>query len=180
MWLSDGLRENRRTRGESRTMRYRMTGVGTAVASTQWERKDDDKEIARRVLNLLEDRRLLWIDLRWEVPSDCAYSADHTRKELAKHLDNPEISEGLTRDLKALQGLFRDFMTKCDRRPPHHHYYGADEVSVAIGELRTQVGIIVGALAATYDLEVSDELASIVPDADGWFFERFSIEASSS
>lgn len=158
-------------------MRYRATGVGTSVVSAQWERKDDDREIARRVLNLLEDRRLLWIDLRWEIPSDCAYSADYTRKELAKHLDNPEISEGLTRDLKALQGLFCDFMGKCDdRRPPHGFGFGADEVSVAIGELRAQVGIIVGTLAATYDLEVSDDLASIVPDAEGWFFERFGIE----
>jgi len=28
----------------------------------QWERKDDDGEIARRVLNLLADLRVLWKD----------------------------------------------------------------------------------------------------------------------
>jgi hypothetical protein len=35
------------------------------------------------------------------------------------------------------------------------------------------VGVQVGELAARYELEVSDELATIVPDQAGWFFERF-------
>lgn len=31
-------------------------------------------------------------------------------------------------------------------------------------------------MAAKYELEVSDELATIVPDQAGWFFERFEPE----
>lgn len=154
--------------------RFRMTGAGAFGTSAQWERKDDDREIARRALNILEDRRLLWMDMRWEVPSDCASSASKVRDQLTDLLNNPEIGDGLARQLKAMQRLFRDFMNACARDGmPEPRSWGPDTFSVALGELRTKVGFHVGELAARYDLDVSDELSRIVPDEDGWFFERF-------
>jgi hypothetical protein len=72
-------------------VRFRMTGVSVPLGGAQWELKDDDREIARRVLNLLGDRRMLWKDFSVEIEEQCIGSADHTRKELAKLLDNPEI-----------------------------------------------------------------------------------------
>jgi hypothetical protein len=160
--------------------RYRFTGAGTAGFSAQWERKDDDREIARRVLNLLSDRRLLWIDLRYEVPEECIQSASVTRDRLSELMNHPEIGAGLEQQLKAMQRALRDFMTSSRRYHddwPRWSTIGPDEFSVALGELRAIVGLTVGTLAAEYDLEVADELATIVPDEAAWFFERFDGEA---
>lgn len=44
---------------------------------------------------------------------------------------------------------------------------------MALGRLRGLVGIQIGELAADYNLDVSKELATIVPDQAGWFFEPF-------
>jgi hypothetical protein len=92
-------------------------------------------------------------------------------------LDNPEISSELAPRLPLLHRLFRDFVGEVGPagaewdRPLRH--MGTDPLSVALGRLRGLVGVQIGELAAEYDLDVSEELATIVPDEVGWFFERF-------
>lgn len=157
--------------------RYRMTGASGPLGGGQWERKDDDQEIARRVLNLLADRRMLWKDFSLEIEEHCVQSANLARQELGKHLDNPEISPQFARRVQLIQRLFRDFVDEVgpasvewDRE---YRPMGTDPLSVALGRLRGLVGMQIGELAAEYDLDVSEELATIVPDQAGWFFERF-------
>ena len=76
-----------------------------------------------------------------------------------------------------LQRLFRDFMDEIgpgdggwDR---HYRPMATDPLSIALGRLRGLVGVQIGELAAEFDLDVSEELSSIVPAQAGWFFERF-------
>ncbi|QDP95821.1 hypothetical protein FOE78_07830 [Microlunatus elymi] len=57
-------------------VRYRVTGVTGAQFGVQWEHKDDDREIARRVLNILSDRRMLWKDFSLEIEEHCVKSAN--------------------------------------------------------------------------------------------------------
>jgi hypothetical protein len=153
-----------------------MDGVSAPIGGLQWERKDDDREIARRVLNLLADRRMLWKDFTVEIEEHCVASANRVREQVGMHLDNPEIGANLDRRLQLLQRLFRDFV---DTTGPageewaRHRTPGTDPLSMALGRLRGLVGIQVGELAADYDLDVAEELATIVPDQSGWFFERF-------
>jgi hypothetical protein len=157
--------------------RYRLTGASLSSVGAQWERKDDDREIARRVLNLLTDRRMLWKDFSLEIEEHCVTSANRTREQIGVHLDNPEIGTELAWRLQLLQRLFRDFVDQVGpaggdwdrRRSP----MGTDPLSMALGRLRGLVGVQVGELAANYDLDVSEELATIVPDQAGWFFEQF-------
>jgi hypothetical protein len=157
--------------------KYRITGGSGPWGGAQWERKDDDREIARRVMNLLGDKRMLWKDFSLEIEEHCVSSADHARKELGKHLDNPEIGQEMIRHVQLLQRLFRDFMDEVGPgRGDWDRYYrsmGTDPLSMALGRLRGLVGVQVGEMAAEYGLDVSEELASIVPDQAGWFFERF-------
>lgn len=157
--------------------RYRLTGASVSSVGAQWERKDDDHEIARRVLNLLADRRMLWKDFSLEIEEQCVTSANRVREQLGPHLDNPDISADLARRLQLLQRLFRDFIDETgpagDQWDRHRGMIGTDPLSMALGRLRGLVGVQIGELAADYDLNVSEELATIVPDQSGWFFERF-------
>lgn len=158
--------------------RYRITGGSIGpFGGAQWERRDDDREIARRVLNMLGDRRMLWKDFSLEIEEHCVRSANLARDRLGTHLDNPEISPALEARIRLLQRLFRAFVdevgpagTEWDRP---WRSMGTDPLSVALGRLRGLVGVQIGEVAAEYDLDVSDELATIVPDQAGWLFERF-------
>lgn len=158
--------------------RFRLTGITIGPASGQWERKDDDREIARRVVNLLADRRMLWKDFSREVEEHCVQSANEVRRSLGAHMDNPEISRHLAERVSLLQLLFRSFVDDLEHDGVDSWRYrwssvGTDPLSVALGRLRGLVGVQVGALASDYDLEVPDDLARIVPDESGWFFERY-------
>lgn len=157
--------------------RYRLTGGPTPLGGVQWERKDDDREIARRVLNHLADRRMLWKDFSAEIEEHCVASANRVREQIGMHLDNPEIGASLEQRLQLLRRLFRDFVDEVgptgDNWDRHWSSVGTDPLSMALGRLRGLVGIQIGELAAEYDLDVSEELATIVPDQAGWFFERF-------
>jgi hypothetical protein len=55
----------------------------------------------------------------------------------------------------------------------HWRWSGTDPLSMALGRLRGLVGVQVGEMAAEYGLDVSEELATIIPRQAGWFFERF-------
>jgi hypothetical protein len=79
--------------------------------------------------------------------------------------------------MKAIQRAFRDFMDDAgdDQHWEHRHAgAGTDRLSVALGTLRGLVGVQLGELAALYDVDVVGDLARILPDGSGWFFERFS------
>jgi hypothetical protein len=155
-----------------------LTGLAGPGGGAQWERRDYDKEIARRVLNLLADRRMLWKDFSMEIEEHCVASANKVRDALGIHLDHPDIGPDLARRLQLLRRLFRDFVDEVgpagdDPFDRHRWGMGTDPLSVALGRLRGLVGVQVGELAATYDLDVAEELATIVPDQAGWFFEPF-------
>ncbi len=158
--------------------RFRINGVSIFNVSVQWERKDDDKEIARRLINILEDRRMLWKDFSVEIEEQCVASARHTRTELTELLNNPDIGPELEQKIKAIRQAFRNFMDEIGHDAPWGHprryrSMGTDPLSVALGRLRGVVGVQLGEIAALWDVKISDELASIVPDGAGWFFARF-------
>ena len=159
-------------------VKFRLTGASLGSVGVQWEQKDDDREIARRVLNLLADRRLLWKDFTVEVEVHCVGSAIQIRRELGRHLDNPEISAPLAARVRLLQTLFRSFIDELgpyggDQTLHRWSSVGTDPMSMALGRLRALVGVQIGALASEFELEVGEDLALIIPDEAGWFFERF-------
>lgn len=152
--------------------RFRLTGLGTPFGSIQWDMQPDDRERARQVIGLLEDRRLLYVDTAWEIPSECIHSADRTRHDLSAILNTPGIGAALAVQVKLLRSYFRTFMTDAREMDGARHYrMGADPLSVALGELRAKVGLVVGDLATRFDLAIEEELASIVPVDEGGFFE---------
>jgi hypothetical protein len=158
--------------------RFRINGVSIFNVSVQWERKDDDKEIARRLINILEDRRMLWKDFSVEIEEQCVASARHTRTELTELLNNPDIGPELEQKIKAIRQAFRNFMDEIGHDAPWGHprryrSMGTDPLSVALGRLRGVVGVQLGEIAALWDVKISDELATILPGRAGWLPGRF-------
>ncbi|MGO2312961.1 MAG: hypothetical protein ACTH6A_13115 [Brachybacterium tyrofermentans] len=86
----------------------------------------------------------------------------------------PGIGKPLKTELKTLRRHFATFMTNLsdaglDVPGP------VDPVALerVLGWLRSAVGEQVGLLAAQYSIKVGEDLATITPDENGWFFKEF-------
>jgi hypothetical protein len=78
-----------------------------------------------RLLNLLEDRRMLWKDFSLEFEEHCYQSAGLARRQIGDLLDNLETGAALAAKLKAIQRAFRDFMDDAgDDKPWGRRYSG--------------------------------------------------------
>lgn len=144
---------------------FSVLGIGI-----NWERVPDDERIARAVIIFLEDRRLLFGDRHLEDEAHCVSSALACRTFLTKQIAETEPGKPLETTLKSMRAAFRQFV---ERGGPHgcnfqHHrsMYQADPFSLALGDLRTQVGEQLARIAWRYDIEIDDELARILPPED--------------
>ena len=90
-------------------MPYRPTGVGGFGFSVNWEKVPGDKDVARRVVTFLEDRRLLFGERQGE----------NTRYSVGSAL---EIRRFLTEELAVASRID-------DEHPPHSRVQ--DEVAMA-------------------------------------------------
>jgi hypothetical protein len=125
--------------------------------------------VARRVLAFLEDRRVLFGDRHWEDQIHCIQSAIEIRRYLTEELGRARPDGSLATSLRAMRAACRKFV---DAAGPgganffsNRLYLQTDPFSLALGDLRTLVGIHVALIAFQYDIPVEDDLATIMPPA---------------
>lgn len=132
----------------------------------KWELGKTNRDIARRTIRFLEDRRLLF-GQRGRHPRDveyCVRSAQEIRRFLGEQLQQHNPGAKLERALQEMRAACRRFIEVAG---PDSRTAYADEAwfFVAAGELRSTFGFYVAALADRYDLEVDDDLRQILPPA---------------
>jgi hypothetical protein len=145
---------------------YRPTGIGAFGFSVNWEKAPGDEETARRVITFLEDRRLLFGERHYEDELHCVRSAIEIRRFLTDELARAKDGRSLAQSLRALRAAMRAFVDAagpdgCHFRDRNH--MGVDRFGLALGELRTLVGLHLGFIAEQYDIEVEPGLAQILP-----------------
>jgi len=149
-------------------MPYRPTGAGGFGFSVNWEKVPGDEEVARRVITFLEDRRLLFGKRHMEDEMDCVHSAIEMRHFLTGELSRAKAGKSLAECIRAIRTALRAF---ADAAGPgainfrHRTAVQADEFSLALGELRSRVGLQIALIADQYGIEVEDSLAQILPPA---------------
>ena len=136
---------------------------------------DSDADIARRVITFLEDRRLLWVGMAFEIPEECFRSADAIRQAITHEMQTPGIGAELSAVLGQIRMLLADFMTRAPRarRGAFGTPYDDEEFSIPLGALRAAVGERLAWIATKYGIAVDERLASIIPKSGEWFFETF-------
>lgn len=154
-------------------MGVRVSGGSVSILGfgIDWERTQGDERIARYVVGFLEDRRLLFADRHVEDEAHCVASALECRALLTGLLAEANVGQHLETSLKAMRASFRKFVERGgpDGRDFQHHHanYEADPFSLALGDLRSQIGEQLARIAWRYDIEIDELLATILPpDAD--------------
>ena len=147
-------------------MPYRPTGAGAFGFSLNWEKVPGDKEVARRVVTFLEDRRLLFGERHVEDEMHCVYSAIDIRRFLTEELTKAKPGRSLAESLRAMRTAMRGFVEAAGPdaiRFQYHPVGGADLFSLALGDLRSLVGVHLAVIAGQYGIEVEPDLARIFP-----------------
>jgi hypothetical protein len=154
-------------------MRYRLTGLSLPWLGAQWERVPGDKEVAQQIITFLENRRVLFGERHLEDEMHCVRSANEIRHFLTPQISAARSAE-LVESLRAMRAAARRFADAAgpDARNFRDSWGPANAFGLALGDLRTLMGVQIARIVTQYDLEIEDDLAAILPPRDeddhGW------------
>ena len=148
----------------------RITGVSFPVFGIQWTPPKLDVDTARKVINFLENKRVLYNAYELESPDYCMQSLIQIRDYLTEQLN--DVSRG-----SELDGILRGMRATCRVAMDEgaHNYkfdgnsYGnfgpldAIRFFSAVGVLRGNMGILIARLAIMFGLEVEEQILKIIP-----------------
>lgn len=152
----------------------RLTGFSCPIFGVSWDPGEAKVAPARRVLAYLEDRRVLFAPWNVEVPEDCVESILMIRRFLTDQLGQlDDRDDDIAPHLRAMRAACREFLQVTDDL---RHRGGLTPWAMgtpgwmfndALGELRAIFGVHVAQLSAKFGLDVEDDLATILPPAEG-------------
>jgi hypothetical protein len=147
-------------------MSYRPTGIGAFGFSLNWEKVPGDVKVARRVVTFLEERRLLFGDNHSEDELPCVRSALEIRRYLYDELAKAKPGKSLEQSMRAMRAAMRAFIDAAGPNAVnfrYHHAHMTDSFSLALGELRSLIGLHLAVIVDQYGIDLDDELAQILP-----------------
>ena len=150
----------------------RISGFSIPIFGISWQPDESDIKIAKKVINFLEDRRVLYSPYDLEVPNHCVSSILEIRRMLTDEIGKLSQKKELYNDLQLLRSACRKFLDelqlyKIDTdRPFHMSSFSGWVFYSALGELRGASGIYISKIAVAYGIDVTGELSRIIPIVD--------------
>lgn len=152
----------------------RLTGISTPFFGVSWNPPEAERDIARRIIAFMEDRRVLYAPSEMEVPQHCVDSVIHIREFLTDEIGKLETDKEITKSLRAMRAACRKFLSRVggDKQGEilmygHHRNHWASWVfNDALGQMRGVFGVHIALMAVKYGLDIEGELASILPEED--------------
>jgi hypothetical protein len=145
--------------------RIKLTGFSIPWFGLSWTVTDGDREAARRVINVLEDRRVLYGERSMEDQLHCWRSAQTIREYLTTEINATRSGSGVHETLKRMRAAARAFVDSAGTDLEAWSVRGrlTDPFSVALGVFQSTMGQHVAVLAEQYNVTVDRELATILP-----------------
>jgi len=146
----------------------RVTGISTPVFGVSWNPPENSRDIVRRLVAYLEDRRALYADYHAEYGPWVEESVLQMRAELTNILKACPEDEHLTGPVRAMRAACRKFLDQMGHPGTPRRIMYPYEASMwhALGEMRAIFGLHLARLCASYGVDVEPELASIFPTPD--------------
>lgn len=141
-----------------------ITGISTPIFGVSWTPPQDEREIVRKLVIFLEDRRVLYTDYHMEYGPWVAQSVLEIRKELTEALRVCNEKSSMVAPLQAMRAACRKFLDN-GSIPGRRLHLPFDAEMLALGELRGVFGLHLATLCASYGIDASEELAQIFPPA---------------
>lgn len=155
-----------------REVANRITGFEVPIfgGGVSWNPPTLDIEVARRLLTFLEDKRALYQPYEVETATYVVRSIMDIRERLTQDLEQIDRSSPLAQSLIAMRAACRDFLNKvegidADIMMYRPRIWDREEVNffMALGELRSVIGIHLAQIAVRYGVDVEETLVAIFP-----------------
>ena len=151
---------NKRPRIPFADIARRITGISTPVFGVSWNPPESTRDVVRRLVAFLEDRRALYARYDMEYSKWVEKSVLGMRRELTDILQDCPEDEHLTGPIRAMRAACRKFLDQMG-------YPGGRRTMIspaeALGELRAIFGLHLARLCAAYGVDAEPELATIFP-----------------
>ncbi len=149
----------------------RLTGISTPLIGASWQPTELEVTAARRILAFLEDRRVLYAPDELEVREHCVRSVMDIRRFLTAEIGKLGSGPELRASLRAMRTACRKFLdcvgADTEERTilyaNHHGHWASWKFYSALGEMRGVFGVHLARVAAQFELDIEDGLASILP-----------------
>ncbi len=156
------MSKKKRTKLKGKQFLNRLNGISTPVGGVSWTPPVDEREIARKLLVFLEDRRVLYMPFNMEIGPYVIRSVQEIRKRLTSDLQQISKSDVLGESISAMRASCRKFMTETQDKK-RNRWYHEGRIWSALGELRAIFGLHIARIAYSYNLEVEEQLEPILP-----------------
>jgi hypothetical protein len=148
----------------------RLRGLTTPFGGASWVPLLPERDAAFRLLDFLEDRRVLYTPSYAETPRYCVESVIEIRHYITGLISELGKSGQLVDHLRAIRTACRHFTDRIrpdgdpdyDSMAMRNHCQSWD-FQDALGQLRGIIGVHVAFIAARFDLDVKGGLKSILP-----------------
>lgn len=146
-----------------------ITGFSTPIFGISWTPPKTESNVAKSVINFLEDKRVLYNPTELEVPHHCVASVIEIRHFLTKKTDDLESKSQLLVNLKTMRAACRKFLdssqtlTLCNGGSFSRNSYDSWVFFSAFGEMRGAFGFCLSQMIISYGLDIEKDLATILP-----------------
>ncbi|TYB60695.1 hypothetical protein FXF51_31315 [Nonomuraea sp. PA05] len=141
--------------------------MGTPLFGVQWRKTSAERRAAHEVMDFIEERKLLFVDRHVDDVEHCVRSALEIWAFIAEQLEQHDVGRELSVTLKSMRAACRRFVEAAGPQGENFgsqtSVAGARRLGLALGDLRSQMGFYVAAMAAQYLIEVDDDLSVILP-----------------
>jgi hypothetical protein len=150
----------------------RLTGFSIPFFGVSWQPDESTIKVAKRVINFLEDRRVLYSPYEWEVPEHCVSSVLEIRKMLTDEIGKLSRKKELFHDLQLLRASCRKFLDEIQkygietRRSFQMPSFSGRVFFSALGELQGSFGIYISKISISYGVDITGDLSNIIPITD--------------
>ncbi len=151
----------------------RLTGISTPLGGVSWQASEVEASAARRIIAFLEDHRVLYAPDELEVPEHCVHSVMDIRRFLTVELGKLDSGSELGASLRAMRAAGHKFLGRVGVNgreatlyANHRGHWASWTFYSALGEMRGTFGVHLVRIAAQFQLDVEDKLASILPAKD--------------
>lgn len=159
----------KKARLKSKTLLSRLGGFSAFGFGVSFKPPEADRTIVRELLTFLEDRRALFVEAIWEQPTHVVQSVMKMRAELTNAIKRLGEGSPGERACRLMRSACRDFLNQVQeggRRELDWALWRSaqgETFLLELGKLRATFGQQIALLAHLYDIDLEEQIASILP-----------------
>ena len=143
----------------------RITGVSIPVFGISWTPPVLDRDIAKKLISYLEDRRALFYPYDMEVSYHVKESIKQIRAYITDLLQQIDNDSALIPNLKLMRAACRKYLDDNPNTNKRHRYFGPEDI-ISLGELRGVFGRNLAEICVKFGINLESELEEILPFED--------------